>query len=490
MQLIQSHNLFHRLEHNGETKTAIDTGIQASGPGMTRLKDKLSQNALVISLLQGKEEPEDFQYRKIPLDQVLSFDGTIYLTLNEYFTGNTLQDYLDYQDPISSDEAKLIVSLFKFSRRHSDLLPEQLNPQHILLDGERLLILPAQWSRAISTNENIGSLSKGFEQVNYPDNGMYKSFRLQHFALASSLYRILTGQWPVREENLELKRRFKRKGLITPIEYYLPGLEDWVLQWFDHTLSLRDFAPRGNKTDDDIYEWILNLPSQPPEISTGKHPDSRDTEMAESERLARYFRRMRIERRLQHMKARAPMLTFAGLVAIVLLAVGITVVRNATRDLAVTGLSPDEVVREYYESYNSLDHGFLEEAARGKIGRSRVNRLANLYAVSMVREGTELRSVFVPADEWLNKDPEVREPLGDFMVFGMTDFELLERDEYRDADGETIIEYRVEYIVWDPREDMQGLQGVQNTDELKLREFPRGWQITELRQLSEKSVQP
>lgn len=489
MQLIQSHNLFHRLEQNGKTKTAIDTGIQASGPGMTRLKDKLSQNALVITLSPDTSEGDGFEYRKIPLDQVLSFDKTIYLTLEEYFSGNTLQDYLDYNDPISEEEARLIVSLLKFSQSHSDLLPEQLNPQHILMDGDDILILPGQWSRAISTNEHIGSLSKGFEQVNYPDNGMYKAFRLQRFALAASLYRILTGEWPVREENLELQRRFKRKGLITPIEFYLPELESWATQWFEDILSLRDFNSADDMDESHVYDWILSLPEATVKVATHKHPETSDPAASENDRLGKYLRRMRLERRLQHMKAKTPILTFAGLLAIVLLAVGITAVRNATRDLAVTGLTPDQVVREYYESYNRLDHGYMEEATRGKINRSRVNRLANLYAISMVREGTELRSVFVPADEWLNKDPEVREPLGDFMVFGMTGFEMLERNEYLDADGETVIEYRVEYTVWDPREDMGDIQGVLRTDMLKLREFPRGWQIIELRQLSEKSVQ-
>ncbi len=487
MQLIDSHNLFHRLDIDRTQFTAVDTGISASGPGIAKLRQNLTGGAMLI---RRDTDGRSMTATVVPIYQILALDSRVHIVLSGYFSGHTLSDYLGQRDTFSREKADFFSLLFLMFRENLDLLPERVNPQHILYcDDASILLIPEQWSRVLSSYETERSLSKGYRVINYPDPDMFEKPRIVQFYLACALEYVLTRVWPYAFLEPHHLSRMQRKMLAVPLELIDPGLPDEISDWIDAALVMEAENP-----PEAIDTILQRLADEPPAVHPDRDPSIyADTDRRAADRRAvadrraasdnpqirRYRTRMKQVQAVNWIRRHSVAVTAITLSAIVFIAAGITVIQNFTRDLMITGLSPAEVVAGFYDSYNNLGHEFMSEATADDAARSEIRRIIHIYAVSVVREGTEMQSVFIPAPVWLDLDEETRPPLERNLVFGLTDLELSEQRRFTDAEGRPSIEFAAEYTIWDPAAQENTLIPSRRRDELLLREFRRGWKIVE-----------
>jgi hypothetical protein len=479
MQLINSHNLFHRLEIGGVSHTALDTGIASNGPGMTKIR-----NAVTGAAMRIVPEQDGFSTSPVDVDQILSLDGRIHLVLKGYFNGHTLRDYIDYRQDFSGETASLFALLFRIYRHQPELLPVNLNPHHILhCEDGTLLILPEAWSLLLSANESEESLDSGQRRLTFPDTTMFEPWRVRLYALVNALYFMITRRWPYPGDDLESYRRYQRRNLAMPVELIYPDMDADLARWINASLQME-----ADGLAEDIEDQLRKLGERRPHIPGDGLPEYRrprdpEDRKREPANFAFYRRQLQRERVFAWVKRRSLPLVIAASVLIVAVAGTITTVQNLTADLLITGLEPAEVVREFYESFNRLDHEFMSQATAGRAGQGAISRISNMYVVSTIREGTEMRSVFMNAEQWLSLPEDQRPSLTDRLVFGLGDLEIRETDRMTDADGNPLIEYEATYVLWDPDPEEDLLLENDYRDRLVLKEFRRGWKIVELTSL-------
>ena len=489
MQLNRPHSRFHCFEQDGHSKTAIYTGIGASGHSMAKVREKITSPAIIISpniqpggLADGN--PSTYSIREVPIEQIISHNNQLYIILNECFTGNTLQDYFTQtnltghesilgggtslsndlmQTNLSMQKGECLQMLATIIIEHGKQLPPHIHPDHILHGDRGLLLLPGKWSAMLSQYESGQDREQGFEQINYPDVKNHALLELQLYALASSAYFLLSTRWPVEGNDRECQRRLKRIKVQQPIEMLLPEIPGELADWFDRALKLAadDSSP--------LLRYLQNA-SKPAEQED------------RSRRISAY--RKALKRELWWQKITRHRLGIISLLSTftIIAIIGIASVRTATRDLAITGLSPEQVVRGFYTSYNSLDHNFMAEASHGKAGRQKTIQISSIYAITAVRAGTELRPTFVSAAEWLRKPEGERESLQTHTVFGITQLSLTTQNTALPEESTEEPHFIVSYTLWSP--GTEGLQPTEFREELRLREFRRGWKIVAITQLN------
>ena len=456
MQLLDSPNIFHRFEQDGKSKTAIDTGIQASGHSFSRIREQFTGSAILASLNKNTVET-----REIQIDQFFSHEKRVYIILDEYFSGNCLREYFAYSD-FSPQKRECMRLMGMIIHSLSDRLSAQINPNHILHSDGQILLLPKEWSQIISVNESEASQQKGFEQINFPDIENLEPQRSQLHAYASSLYFMISGKWPTEGRDVHFQHRLKRKKTYRPIEMLLPRISEDLANWFYQALRM--------ETDDYLLPLQYLDAMEIDAISASE-------DNSELSRVQSYQKSLKREELRVGIKKKAGLIIALTAVLVTFLVLGINAIQQATRDLVVTGMSPDEVVRNFYESYNTRDHGFMSEATHRGAARNIIDQVASLYAVSAIREATEMRSVFISAPEWLEKAENERESLQEYTVFGVTDLSLT-RTEPPEPDA---VRFIVNYTLWFPEEGE--LEGEHITEQLTLMEFRRGWKIVSLEDL-------
>jgi hypothetical protein len=475
MQLINSHNLFHRIEIDGSTHTAIDTSIASSGPGMNKIQRNLTGPAFHI-----RSSSDGLEVKEIPLKKLLSIEGTIHIILDEYFSGHTLLDYLSYREDFSPAKASLFTMLAGLFRERPDILPSSINPNHLLhCDDNSLFLLPQNWSTVLSAYESEAQLERGAYRLNYPDSSIYDRARLQTYFLANALQYMITRRWLYPADELEAYRRLQRKQLALPVRSVYRDAPDELSRWIDGALKLEE-----ESIPDNLAKTLQELAATPPNIPGEALPDLQDKSTMEAlsdiPEISSYRRQIRRDALFNSLRRHSVLVIGISVATVLVIAGLITTVQNLTEDLEITGLEPAEVVREFYLSYNRLDHEFMNQATDRGVGRSEINRISNMFVVSTIREGTELRSVFIPASQWLAIDEDQRPSLVDNMVFGITDLEVVETNRLTDSDGNTVIAFEVSYIIWDPAQEEERLLRIKRRDRLRVREFRRGWKIIEI----------
>jgi hypothetical protein len=116
----------------------------------------------------------------------------------------------------------------------------------------------------------------------------------------------------------------------------------------------------------------------------------------------RSFRRRRFWQRNWRVAA------IVAAVAILLGALGGTILKNVLAPRVTKGFPPQKVVETFYSSMNTLDHTTMQACVVGPAGRGEIDEVTTLYVTSRVTQGYEGRSSVVSAAEW---DEAGRPPL-------------------------------------------------------------------------------
>ena len=77
-----------------------------------------------------------------------------------------------------------------------------------------------------------------------------------------------------------------------------------------------------------------------------------------------------------------------------------TIIYNRLQPRSTAGFEPEEVIRTFYTSMNTLDHMTMEDAVVDGAGRDMIREVTNLFVLDRQRMSVEMQSGFVDAQAW------------------------------------------------------------------------------------------
>jgi hypothetical protein len=140
---------------------------------------------------------------------------------------------------------------------------------------------------------------------------------------------------------------------------------------------------------------------------------------------------------------------------------------------AIQSLGPEELVRLYYASIDSLDSDFVESAARRAASRPDADLIANIAVFTKYRTAMEGKDPRVRAEDWINSG---KPGIGDGILFGLSGLRLIP-----DGPG---LSFTAEYSLWvmDSRGENlpYGPTELKRRDRVALERWGKGFRIASI----------
>jgi hypothetical protein len=326
----------------------------------------------------------------------------------------------------------------------------------------------------------------GAEQWIHPD---LSGEAADSFCAAALLYRILCGAEPFPAKDIETLHLDMRKGNFLPPRLAAPGMDSIPEALIAGSLSRGRLAPAPDlKTLEDFLQGQPN-PAEP-EQSAEALVYGLPQEIPGVLRAASYFKPLHdaereklVRDREKYEKKQSSAVktrrfikrntALIGITAVILLISGLiagSIISGRSNLPTTKGLSPREVVEQYYHALEYLDHITMEACILkdNKTGKDDINMAANLTVITKVRQAYEQEQTYVPAQEWL----EAGSPPTDALVFGPVDLRIQDI-ETNPSDDE--LSFLAEYTLWLPGGEISLVQ-----DELRLVFYKNAWRIAEI----------
>ncbi|MDR3191461.1 MAG: hypothetical protein LBT87_00165 [Treponema sp.] len=329
------------------------------------------------------------------------------------------------------------------------------------------------------------------------------------FTAGALLYRILTGQAPFPNRNIDLLHQDIREGVFLPARFAAPGLDEDLAKLMDRAMAGLP-APGSAKTRSVRTGSVRNSPTGG--IGSGKagsvtgRPDLgelaaaigpagsggaalffRPLDEETQERLAEERAQLEKKRKLTVNTRRFVIRnsailggSLAALVALLLVAYSIIAGR---KDLPTTrGMEPLQVIEAYYNAFGELDHTMMDACVINKAGKRDIEMVTNFFVLSRVRQAYEyVPDIMLPAQKWRDQGS----PLTKSQVFGVTDLDIRQTGGDERADQ---VQYRASYTLWIPAESDSSADpdtrdgpsaGANPAAEAEQGSLPRGYPITD-----------
>ncbi len=279
-----------------------------------------------------------------------------------------------------------------------------------------------------------------------PDAGLNASDRYLHpdlrgadaldFCAGAMLYQIFSGEPPFQNSNPDMLRSDIREGIFIPPGLTAPGLDEKTARLISNALK-----PEGARPG--LPDFIEILGSAGSKQYDGFFRPVNDNER-ESLRLEReqYGKRTQARIKTKRFFHRNTAVFIGAGIGIGVIALTLwSIIGGLNRRPSTKGMPPYEVVSQYYASFGTLDHGFMEAAVINKAGKGDIDMIRNLYVISKVREAYERTVRVIPAQQWLNDGSRETEA----MIFGITNLDLKEISQSADE-----VFFEARYILWLP----------------------------------------
>lgn len=259
--------------------------------------------------------------------------------------------------------------------------------------------------------------------------------------------------------------------------YYQPGLPGEISEQINQSLLKK--TNLDSEQIDGILETISQLSAQqqfhlPPE---------------ESPKLQTAIRVHRIKTRISQIinKKRSKIYT-SGILLAAILFLYFSGLGTPLPEQNFSTHGPEEIVRLYYESFNSLDHQTMDSITFGRTARNEIRSILQIDLADKTNRGHTARASIISPQDYL--EGLIPDPFQN--IFGITDISIQERSRSTNS-----AEYYVEATQWAPAEI--SMSEVQNAEEyerimlqspdirrirrgdyLRLQHSRRGWQIHQL----------
>jgi hypothetical protein len=314
------------------------------------------------------------------------------------------------------------------------------------------------------------------------------------FTAGALLYRILAGQDPFPNRNIDLLHQDIREGVFLSARLAAPGLDEDLASLIDRaiaastapgskTRSGRAGSAAGTRPGLDELAAVLGPPGSGGAASFFRPLDEGKREGLAEER-ARLEKKRKLSVNTRRFVVRNSAIlggSLAAFFALILIAYSIIAGR---KDLPTTkGMEPLQVIEAYYNAFGELDHTMMDACVINKAGKQDIEMVTNFFVLSRVRQAYEyIPDIMLSAQKW----QEQGSPLTRSQVFGVTDLDIRQTGGDENA-GE--LYYRASYTLWIPAEaegsedpglaDTPPPAGINHAAEAEQGSLPRGYPLTD-----------
>lgn len=456
----------HVSEVNGKPSVCFDTGLDPRSFARTKMSQCLIEHGYIVY--------PDGTNKIWKASGVNEINGYMRV-LGSPFFGERLDQFLNELTPATQQPALQAVVYWMrakmlFGDTHSALNPgaafiscadndEPENPKG------SVFFAPESLSQRCLLVEGVK-----IDPYNCPD---LKGINAAAFCAGVMLYKILSLASPY--DNINNIYQDMREGVFLPPQFAIPGLKKNLCDLINNALLLPVANKNINLNGADILSSLLNIlmlkNGEAVDISTLFEKVSLEEEQKFQKEKNRYiYKQKTIINTRRFMTSHKPIVIGAifALFFIVFIAANTTKSRMSRPTTA--GMSPETVVREYYDAFSRLNHTYMESIIY-RADRTDINVAVNFFAVTRIRQVNEgpTRPRIFTASAWLEQGRELPAP----DVFGVTDLKILQTGGSEDS-GQ--IEFLADYILWYPND----LPESYRSDELTLRRLRGNWRITEI----------
>ena len=410
------------LIDKGARYLAVSVGEATRGTALTRI---LALKTAGGWLVDGKT------VREWRFTGVTEQEGVVYL-YGPPEAGMMMDEVLSLPFPKALPSLALLAeSLAVLAARSLPWFPLQTDAILFTQHGGVLFLPPAIFQE-LRDLRPFAQNRETYECLTHPD---LRNEARASFALASALYRVITGTFPVSGKDSEEVHEQARKLDITPpsliVPELVPEISSLVMAGLGRNrrgpVKVEDWARElGEWQRRDLYR-VLSAEEKEKAYREGQ---------ASQEVSARGFRR-----RVFWQKNGKLVAIVAAVVAIVGV-IGGSMAKNILAPRVTKGFAPEKVVQAFYTSMNALDQATLEACVVNKAGQGYVNEVTTLYVTSRVVLGYEGKSNIINAAEWdAAGRPDIVSPASLYGVTGLS---------VNQEQGEPSPVYLVKFDKWNP----------------------------------------
>ncbi|AEJ19340.1 hypothetical protein [Gracilinema caldarium] len=400
-----------RCEVEGRQVLGFDTGLPPQAFVKARLGNLLNSEGLIVDSTVHPWKPEG----------TVEHQGHI-LLYGKNFTGESLEVLLSRGDDTSLLALQWYIKALKhiaeFDSRFFDTI--SFFPAGVLIhrDGT-VFFAPAV-------------LAKRFYEYQDPEYYISKVLRWLHpdktginaavFTAACITYTLVTGCAPFsisRSSELERAQRILnqdiRDGFYKPASLLKPRIDLELTDLLDSILE-----PVKGKTNRDLEDFIRIL-GEPGKKKLTDLFNASEAANISTTLLQREFKKRERSIKIQRFFRIYRYVMLAGLGSALALALILWNILEGQKDRPTTkGMTPPEVVKTYYNAFNTLDHQWMEACVQKGVSKGDIEAVINLFVISKVREAYERKATVIDPETW---NAEGAKPT-DVTIFGITDLSL------------------------------------------------------------------
>jgi hypothetical protein len=409
------------ITEQGTRYLGISMGEIARGTALTRI---LALKTVPGWHVQGKAVKE---WRFVGMTEQ---EKTVYL-YGPLESGTTLEEVLSLPFPKALPFfARLAESLALLSERSVPWFPLQTDA--ILFTSGGVLFLPPTVFQELRDIRPFEQNRDTWESITHPD---LKGESRASFAIASMLYRVITGRFPIEGKDAEELHEQARKLDILPPVRVVPEIAPEVSALVMAGLGR---ARRGPVRMD---EWASELEAWKTKDlyrvlgAEEKEKAERDGQAIRQQSERGFKRRVFWQRNWK----------LIGIITVVVAVVGViggSMAKNILAPRVTRGYPPQKVVQAFYTAMNTLDQTTMEACVVNHAGQGEINEVTTLFVTSRVVLGYEGKSNIVSAADWeAQGHPDLVSPQ---TLYGVTALSVTQEQ------GEPDPVFLVKYDKWNP----------------------------------------
>jgi hypothetical protein len=294
------------------------------------------------------------------------------------------------------------------------------------------------------------------------------------FSAATMLYQIFSGEAAFPHPDSEKVKSDIRQGNYIPINLSAFGLDEKI------AILINSIIKQENNNVSLID--IIN-------VLESKQFDDFFKPINDDEKKFLLAKREQYEKRNQ-VKVKTKRFFFKNKTAIIGIGIGTalvifiagSIISGRNNRPNTKNMTPQEIVEQYYESFGTLNHDFMDAALINKADKSDVAMVQNLFVISKVRQAYEMTAPALSAQEWI----DAGSPESQSIIFGVSDLEMTEISQSEDE-----VLFETKYLLWMPENfisddnetQISGSEdpvSIQFNSEIKLIKQKNIWYIAEI----------
>jgi hypothetical protein len=450
MEGIQKSTAMFHFEHEGRTVLGFDTGLSERSFAQAKAASLLTESGYVVS--------PDGSFKTWKSEGVIELNKTM-IIWGPDFEGMSLDTYI--QNEIDKDAALHAPCSWLYGIQllsQKDIFPNP-SPKGVLIanDGS-VLFLPSGLVKRVLDIE--GENAKSFSQECY----MYYA--------GIMLYHLFSGEAAFPHSDQNRVRNAIQQGDFIPLNLAAPGLDTITAETINSILQRKNtnstlidlinlFGPKGSRQYKDFFDPISD--DEKKSLISKREQFQKRSQTKLKTRM--FFRRYKTA------------IIGSGIGFVIAIIVAWNIITGINKGPNTKEMTPYEIAQQYYASFGTLNHEFMEAATIKNAGKSDIDMVQNLFVISKIRQAYEMISPVVPAQTWI----EEGSPETESMVFGITNLELTEISQSTDEAS-----FKISGLLWMPPEsddDANALMhpvSIQYKGEIMLIKKNDAWYISEI----------